>query len=151
MCRSASSGAELPWQSQAETYAVHQLREPKVTIAVAASLMLLLLLFVSIGAAIRRRHNSQPEVEKLHPAMARLYADNFTIEDNRGPIAHEGSYGVASAKSGQLSSPLLHFSSQDSKRSAWRRLEDGIKELDKLLPDGKSKEMRLSLYGSSNL
>ncbi|KAH6920769.1 hypothetical protein HPB50_028242 [Hyalomma asiaticum] len=131
MFRSASSRTELLWQSQAEGFPVQQLRQPKTTIAVAAILMLPFLLFINIGAAILPRHNSQQQVGKLHPAMARLYADNLTIENNRGTIAHEGSYGAGSAKAAQLSSPVLVFGSQNN-RSAPRGIQDNIKELDKL-------------------
>ncbi|KAL1467269.1 hypothetical protein MTO96_005822 [Rhipicephalus appendiculatus] len=132
MFRSTSSGAELLWQSQSETSPVHQLRKPKATIAIAASLMLLLLIFVSIGAALRRRHNSQPESESLHPAIARLFAANFSIDDTSGLVAGEGGYRVVSAKSAPLPLPLLVFGRRDSNSSAPRRPEDTIKELDKL-------------------
>ncbi|KAH6944457.1 hypothetical protein HPB50_003281 [Hyalomma asiaticum] len=110
-------GRGLLWQSQAEAYPVHQLRKPKATIALAASAMLIFLLLVSIGAGIRRRQNSKHNVEKLHAALARLYVGNFTIEYNRGPTEREDSYGVASAKSMEVSSPLLAFGSENSNRS----------------------------------
>ncbi|KAH6948377.1 hypothetical protein HPB50_023827 [Hyalomma asiaticum] len=131
MFRSASSFTDLLCQSQAETPTVHHLPKRKQTIAVVASLVLLLLIFVSIAAATRREQNNRLQVEKVHPAMARLNAENFTIKAIHGPVAHEDSYGVGAAKPAQRSPPFLVFGSQNN-MSPPRKIEDNIKELEKL-------------------
>ncbi|KAL3175796.1 hypothetical protein MRX96_000982 [Rhipicephalus microplus] len=79
-------------------YPVHQLRKPKATIAVVASLMLLLLVLVSIGAALHQQHRSRLESESLYLEIARLFAANSSIDDMRGPVTAKGSYRVISAE-----------------------------------------------------
>ncbi|KAH7981911.1 hypothetical protein HPB52_001759 [Rhipicephalus sanguineus] len=128
MFRSTSSGAELLWQSQSEASLVHQLRKPRTTVVVAASGLFLVLLLVAIGVALRPRKESQPDFDVLHPAIARLFTANFSIDT----IGDEGGSGVASVDSARLPMPLLAFGKRDSNSSALRRPEKVMEELDKL-------------------
>ncbi|KAL3175795.1 hypothetical protein MRX96_000981 [Rhipicephalus microplus] len=83
MIRHTLHDTELLWQSQSESSPVHQLRRPKA--AIAASLTLLLLVFVSIAAELPRRHGGWSESESRHPEIARLSTANFGIDDISGP------------------------------------------------------------------
>ncbi|KAL3205448.1 hypothetical protein MRX96_011330 [Rhipicephalus microplus] len=68
MFRSSSSCPELFWQSQSDTSSVHQLRKPKATIAVVASLILLLMVFVSTSVALHRRRGGPDRMREPAPS-----------------------------------------------------------------------------------
>ncbi|KAL1467268.1 hypothetical protein MTO96_005821 [Rhipicephalus appendiculatus] len=128
MFRSTSSGAELLWQSRSEASLALQLRKPKTTVVVAASVVFLVLLLVAVGLALRPRKESQPGFDVLHPAIARLFTANFSIDS----IGDEGGSGGASVDAGRMPMTLVAFGKRDSNSSALRRPEKLMKELDKL-------------------
>ncbi|KAL3225349.1 hypothetical protein MRX96_025883 [Rhipicephalus microplus] len=127
-----ASIAERPHQEPERGVSSPPAGRPRATIAIAASLTLLLLVLASIAAALRRRHSGRQESESLHPQIARLFTADFGIDDIGGPVAAEGGYPVVSAKSALSLLSLLVFGRRDTNNSASRRPDDAIKELDKL-------------------
>ncbi|KAL3257590.1 hypothetical protein MRX96_017045 [Rhipicephalus microplus] len=89
-----SSGVGLLWQSQSDTPPVHQVRKPKATIALAVSLMLLLLVLACVGAALCPQRSGHPDGHSLHPAMARLFSPNFSVDEANGHAEADGGYQV---------------------------------------------------------
>ncbi|KAL1415570.1 hypothetical protein MTO96_006694 [Rhipicephalus appendiculatus] len=133
MLHSTSSGTELLLRSQHRTSPVHNLRKSKITMMVAAGLLVLVVISVALGVALRPRPERQVDFGLQHPAMARLALANFSFDNINASAsaAGGGSPAVASGAVGRQEA-LLGFVLRESNKTAFRRPGDDYDELDKI-------------------
>lgn len=139
MLHSTSSGTELLLRSQHRTSPVHNLRKSKITMMVAAGLLVLVVISVALGVALRPRPERQVDFGLQHPAMARLALANFSFDNINASASAAaaaaatggGSHAVASRASARQEA-LLGFVLRESNKTAFRRPGDDYDELDKI-------------------
>lgn len=134
MLHSTSSGTELLLRSQHRTSPVHNLRKSKITMMVAAGLLVLVVISVALGVALRPRPERQVDFGLQHPAMARLALANFSFDNinaSASAATGGGSHPVASGASARQEA-LLGFVLRESNKTAFRRPGDDYDELDKI-------------------
>lgn len=135
MLHSTSSGTELLLRSQHRTSPVHNLRKSKITMMVAAGLLVLVVISVALGVALRPRPERQVDFGLQHPAMARLALANFSFDNYNASAAGaggSGGSGLVSGEAGRPDTPLLGFVLRESNRTGLRRAGDDYDELDKI-------------------
>lgn len=138
MLHSTSSGTELLLRSQHRTSPVHNLRKSKITMMVAAGLLVLVVISVALGVALRPRPERQVDFGLQHPAMARLALANFSFDNynasaaGTGGSSGSGGSGLVSGEAGRPDTPLLGFVLRESNRTGLRRAGDDYDELDKI-------------------
>ncbi|CAN7938352.1 unnamed protein product [Ixodes hexagonus] len=79
MLESTASGTELLLRSQHHPPPLHRLRKSKISMMVAAGLLILVVLSVTLGVVFRPQSEKQVDFRLQHPAMARLAVANFTF------------------------------------------------------------------------
>ncbi|KAH8033591.1 hypothetical protein HPB51_014497 [Rhipicephalus microplus] len=133
MLHSTSSGTELLLRSQRRTSPVHNLRRSKITMMVAAGLLVLVVISVALGVALRPRTERQVDLSLEHPAMARLALANFTFVNisASAPAAGGGSPAGASGAVGRQEA-LLGFVVRETNKTGGRKPKDDYDELDKI-------------------
>ncbi|CAN7947856.1 unnamed protein product [Ixodes hexagonus] len=79
MLSSSSSGTQLLLGSQHHSSPIAGLRKSKITMMVAAGLLVLVVVSVALGVALRPRSEKQIDFGLEHASMARLAMANFTF------------------------------------------------------------------------
>ncbi|KAH6947037.1 hypothetical protein HPB50_016822 [Hyalomma asiaticum] len=99
---------------------------------VAAGLLVLVVISVALGVALRPRPERQVDFGLQHPAMARLALANFSFDNiNASAMGAGGSSAWAPGASGNQEA-LLGFVLRESNKTAVRRPGDDYDELDKI-------------------
>lgn len=100
---------------------------------VAAGLLVLVVISVALGVAMRPRPERQVDFGLQHPAMARLALANFSFDNiNASSYAGPGGPALAPAYSARLETPLLGFVLRTVNGSTLHRPGDDYDELDKI-------------------
>ncbi|KAK8782748.1 hypothetical protein V5799_015911 [Amblyomma americanum] len=131
MLHSSSSGTELLLRSQ-HSSPVHNLRKSKITMMVAAGLLVLVVISVALGVAMRPRPDRQVDFGLQHPAMARLALANFSFDHVNASYSGPAGSALASDHAPRVDTPLLGFVLRTANGSSLHRPGEDYDELDKI-------------------
>ncbi|CAN7975402.1 unnamed protein product, partial [Ixodes persulcatus] len=129
MLQSTSSGTELLLRSQRRLSPIARTRKSKITMMVAAGLLVLVVVSVVLGVALKPRSEKQIDFGLEHAAMARLALANFTFNVS-SPVPQ----GYAASLAALLSNNSILLGFVAGKGNATKTVFDAgdYEELDKI-------------------